>query len=62
MEHKLTLTVAEAAKLVGIDKNAMYALARTPDFPSLFIGRRILILRDGFEDWLKQQSGSGMGV
>ena len=60
--NKLTISVAEAAKLLGIDKNAVYALVRTPDFPAIFLGRRILILRAEFEVWLREQVGSERGV
>jgi len=62
MERKLTITVAEAAKRLGLDKNKVYDLARTEGFPSVFIDRRILILPDELEDWLKQQIGQGRGV
>jgi len=62
MERRLTITVAEAAKRMGIDKNTVYGLARTEGFPSVFIDRRILILPDELEEWLRQQAGLGKGI
>lgn len=38
-----TLTVEEAAELVGISRGAAYQAARTGEIPTLRIGRRILV-------------------
>ena len=58
---KLTLTVAEAAKMMGLDKVKVYALCKTEDFPSLTIGKRILIPREALENWLNNKA-TGKGV
>jgi len=47
MEDKLTLTVKEAAKLLGIGRNLAYEMARRGELPALRFGRRILIPRHG---------------
>ena len=52
-EHtKLTLTVQEAAQLVGVCKPKMYDLVRTGQFHSIKVGRKILISRKSLMDWL----------
>lgn len=61
MAEKLALSVAEAAKLLGVSVPTAYELARREDFPSLKIGRRLLVNRAGLQDWLDRQSGSAEG-
>jgi len=46
---KLTLTVAEAAKVLGIGRNTAYAAAQRGDIPTIRVGRRILVPRAGLE-------------
>jgi len=54
---KLTLSVAEAAKLMGIDKNKVYELAKTPDFPAVRLDGRVLILPEELKEWLRRKAG-----
>ena len=42
-KRKLTMTVPEAAALLGIGKNAAYEAVRKGEIPSLRIGKRVLI-------------------
>jgi excisionase family DNA binding protein len=42
-EHALTLTVEQAAKVLGIGRSTAYELVRTGDLPSLRLGRRIVV-------------------
>jgi excisionase family DNA binding protein len=44
-EPKTTLTVEEAAKLLGISRGLAFQAVRRGDIPSIRIGRRILIPR-----------------
>jgi excisionase family DNA binding protein len=39
----LTVTVEQAAKLLGIGRSTAYELVHTGDIPSLRLGRRIVI-------------------
>lgn len=55
--EKLTLTIPEAAKMLGISKNLMYPLTRREDFPILQIGARKLIPTKAFYKWLENQTG-----
>lgn len=54
--EKLCLTVKEAAKLCGICENSMRKLVRSKDFPKIIVGRRILIVREAFYNWLNNVS------
>jgi len=42
-EKRLTLTVKETAKLLGISRNGVYEAVRTDQIPSIQFGRRIII-------------------
>lgn len=53
---KLTLNVAEAAKLIGLDKQTVYELCKTEGFPSITVGRRIIIPYASLTAWLDQQA------
>lgn len=50
--EKLTLTVQETARLLGVNAIAVYGLAKTENFPALRIGRRIVIPKLLLERWL----------
>ena len=57
-EQKITLTVREAAKLIGIsEKSAYNKLIRQPGFPVVKIGKRLVILREAFIKWLEKNTG-----
>lgn len=43
MEERLTVSVSEAARLLGISKNSAYNACATKDIPSLKIGKRIVV-------------------
>lgn len=45
MDQRLTLTVEEAAHLLGISRALAYELVRDGDIPSLRLRRRIVIPR-----------------
>ena len=52
MNEKLTLSLEEAGKLLGVSRQTAYLLTRREDFPVLRIGRRILIPRKQLEAWM----------
>ena len=56
---KLTLTVPEAAELVGISVSKMYEIVRIEGFPAIRFGKRILVNRKRLEGWLDEQSEKG---
>lgn len=51
----LTYTPAEAAKEIGVSPNTMRELAHTKGFPMFTNGRKILIPKKAFEEWVESQ-------
>ena len=61
MTERLTLTVIEAAALLGVSRNSLYEALRRDEIPHLRIGRRIVISRRQLEnmvDGLIESSGA----
>lgn len=56
---KLTLSIPEAAKVIGISRSQMYALAKSEGFPTIQIGRRVLVSVKGLERWVEEQTAKG---
>lgn len=57
--EKLTLSVAEAAGVVGISTRYMYDLVKTEGFPTIRVGKRLLVSAKGLERWLEEQAQKG---
>ena len=55
-ELPFTLSVEEMAGFLGISRVGAYNLAHRKGFPSVRIGKRILIPRDSFLHWLNELS------
>ena len=51
-EERLTLTVEEAAKLLGIGRQLAYERVKTGEIPVIKIGRRLLVPRSALEKLL----------
>src|SRR5690606_12652950 len=49
----LTITVAEAARRLGVGRNHAYEAARQGQIPSIRIGRRVLVPLAAFERMLR---------
>ena len=56
-DEKLTITVQEAARLLGIGRNIMLELVTLPDFPAIRFKRKILINKAQLQNWLDNNSG-----
>ncbi len=52
LANKLTLTIAEASEVLSISKVTLYQLTHRDDFPSIRIGKRVLIPRDKLIEWI----------
>ena len=52
MEDELTLSVEEAARLLGIGRNLCYERVKTGEIPVIKIGRRLLVPRSALEKLL----------
>lgn len=50
--EKRTYTVEEIRNILGIGKNAAYALVAEKKFKSIRIGSSIRISKQSFDDWL----------
>lgn len=50
-QEKITLTVDEAAKRIGVGKNFMLELVKMDGFPAVKINRKILINKEQFDRW-----------
>jgi excisionase family DNA binding protein len=58
MTEKLTLTVEETAKLLGLSRNSAYQGIATGEIPHIKVGKRILIPRKALEKILEGNSTS----
>ncbi len=59
---ELTISIPDAAKLTGIGKNRLYALAKAGKIPALRVGCRYIIPRAKFEAWLNDQAESRVEI
>lgn len=53
-EAPLTIQVKEMAKILGISQNKAYELTRIEGFPTIRVGRKILIPKPGLLKWLEK--------
>lgn len=56
MTNNITVSVAEAAKMLGVSRPVMYRLTRRADFPAFYVGGRLLVDVDGLKKWVRRQS------
>ena len=56
---KMTLSVREAAEMIGISKPKMYELIREGEIPSIHVGKKIVIARKALLDWLSEGDNNG---
>ena len=54
--ERMTMSVQELSAQMGISLPKAYELVKTPGFPTLRIGTRILIPIDAYKEWLIKQS------
>ena len=61
--ERLTVTIPEVAKLLGIHKQAAYELAKKPGFPAIRVTeRRIIVPVDKLHEWLDKEACGDSGV
>lgn len=58
---KLTVTVEEMAVIVGVSRPKAYELVHQVGFPTVRIGRRVVIPLDSLKRWLEAQAGAAVG-
>ena len=54
--EKLAISIPEAAKVLGVSRTRMYQLAKSAGFPTVNVGKRILISVKGLERWVDEQA------
>ena len=54
IEHRLCISVPEAAKMLGMSRNYTYELVRTKQIPVVKFGKRLLIPRVLLEKMLER--------
>lgn len=57
----LTMSVAEAARALGVCEKTVYTLTHRADFPTIKIGRRTRISSAGLAEWVRMQEQSREG-
>ena len=61
-QEKLTITVEEAAKMLGVGKNLMLEIVKMDDFPAVQFNRKILINKKQFVEWFNHLSQSKLNL
>ena len=54
-ELPLMMNMTDVAAVLGISRAGAYKLAHSADFPAFQIGKRIVVSREKFIDWLNRQ-------
>ena len=54
----LTLCANDVAAVLGISRAGAYTLMHSEGFPTMLIGKRMLVLRDKLLAWLDDQSAA----
>lgn len=57
-DERISLTVDEAAKLLGIGKNLMLKLVTVPGFPAIHFKRKIIINKKKLQKWFDENAGT----
>lgn len=52
-EDKLLLTVSDIMKMTGLGRDRAYEILHSNQFPVMKFGRRLMVHRDTFNEWLK---------
>ena len=60
--ERMTLSVADVARELGLSKPKIYDLLGVPGFPKIRVGRRWIIPREPLERWLEARAEEGNDV
>ena len=58
-QERLTLSVPEAAALIGVSPSKMYEIVRIEGFPAIRVGKRVLVNAKRLEVWLDEMTEKG---
>lgn len=59
--EKLAVNVREMAQMLGIGINKAYELANRRDFPSIHVGKKIIVPIEALKRWVAQAGEEGIG-
>lgn len=59
---RVTISAAEAAKLLGVSRPTFYELAATDGFPVIRVGRKYLVNLEGLRRWASDNCGRTFNV
>jgi excisionase family DNA binding protein len=62
INNKRTLTIEEAAELLGIGRNTTYEAARKGEIPVIRIGRRLLVPKAALDRMLSIDEEDSLGT
>lgn len=57
-ELPLMLNVIDVAGILGVSRAFAYNLFHAKDFPVIVIGKRRIVKRDSFLNWLQEKEGA----
>lgn len=55
----ITISADEVAMVLGISRANAYSLMHTKGFPTIYLGRRMIVPKDKFIEWINQQVAVG---
>jgi len=61
-QERLTLSVPEAAALIGVSTSKMYEIVRSEGFPAIRVGKRVLVNAKRLEAWLDDMTEKGWDI
>lgn len=56
-ENRITISTKEAAQMLGVSLPTMYELVHIDGFPSIRVGKKILVSVEGLRNWVNERSG-----
>lgn len=59
--EKLTLSIPEAAEILGVSSSKMYQIAKIKGFPTIQLGKRLRVSTKGLTRWIEEQAEKGWG-
>lgn len=62
MNEKITLSVTEAAAVLGVSRPTVYQLIHRSDFPAFKVGRRTMISRSALQEWAERLAEEREGM
>ncbi len=56
-DKRKTMKVADFAKEYGIGINKAYDIVHSKDFPAIFLGKKMIIIRSKVDEWIESKIG-----